>query len=717
MPLLLSTEGNKILVSIDSPKPTPLSSQQLDHLLRPRSVALIGASDKNLFSRRAFEQHQRVSRGGEIVLVNPRSSVVHGHATVPTCADVPGGVECVYMVTPQSVTADALVEAAAAGARTAVIVSQGWAEEGGEGVTMQRDLVKLAQDLGMVLLGPNHLGFANLRDRVAATALSLDMPIEPGNLALVSQSGAVGSSLMQYAARNDVRFSFVVTTGNEAMVSVSDVVSYLVDDPDTRAIAIFAETIRSPEVFLDACRRAADAGKALVMLKVGSSELAARTAAAHTGALVGDDRVIDAMLRQHGVIRVRSVEDLIMTGVLAASTGPLRAGGLGLLSVSGGGCDLVADRADDLGLTLPPLSPASVERLRPVLPPYAHPQNPLDVTGGAVTRPEVFREGILALADEPDVGLVGVITSLPTSGEPQRAMAFGVVADTMREVGIPGVILPQADQAQDDHIREVKRETGVELVLPGLERFVVAAAGVSRWSTWLRSRSATAIAAVERRALPGSQTLSEHEARQLLVDAGVPVVPATLARTADEAVEAGRTHGDRLVLKMCSSAVSHKTELGGVILDVPASGAAEAYETLVARAAASGVDLEGILVSPMRAGGVELLVGVTRDESWGPVLAVAIGGTLVELLDDSALRLLPVSHEQVREMIGELRAAPLLTGYRGSKGVDLELVADAIMRIADLALSLGDQVVALEVNPLLVGPEGVEALDVLISRS
>src|ERR1700761_4669479 len=420
------------------PPDTPLSTEALDSLLRPKRIALVGASDKNLFSRRAFAQHQRVARQRELLLVNPTSPEVHGVATMPSCRAIEGGVDCVFLLTPGRATAAALDDAAQAGARAAAVLGQGWAEEGPEGAARQRDLVAQAADLGVLLLGPNHLGFANLWDGVAPCALGLDMPVAPGSFALVSQSGAVGSSMVGYAARQDVRFSFVVTTGNEAMVTIADVVRYLVDDEHTRAIGIFAETIRKPAVFRAAARRAAELGKALVILKAGASELAARTAQAHTGALVGDDRVIEAVLRQDGVIRVRSLEDLICTGALCASTGPLRASGVGVLSVSGGACDLIADRGQDAGLRLPPLSPPTAARIARLLPPYGHPQNPCDVTGGALAAPDVWRSGVEAMADEPAIGLIGVVTSLPTSGEPQRDDTFHAVGQALAKTGLPG---------------------------------------------------------------------------------------------------------------------------------------------------------------------------------------------------------------------------------------------------------------------------------------
>lgn len=692
----------------------------LDRLLRPERIAIVGASDKNLFSRRAFAQHARMAAGKDITLVNPRSPKVHGVDTVPSCTDIPGGIDSAFLMTPRHATADALRDAVAGGAKAAVILSQGWAEAGPEGKRFEQELVELARELDVILLGPNHLGFANLWDGVALCALGLEMPIEPGNFALVSQSGAVGSSLVGYAARNDVRFSFVVTTGNEAMVSMSDVVNHLVDDDNTHAIGVFAESIRKPEVFRAAARKAADRGKAIVILKAGASELAAETAKAHTGALVGDDRVIDAMLAQEGVIRVKSVEDLIVTGSLCATIGSRRGDGVGVISVSGGSCDIVADQGDDAGLRLPTLSDGTKERLAEILPSYGHPQNPLDITGSAATRPDMWRDAVEAMGAEPEIALIGAVTSLPTGGEPQRAETFYALGEASKSSGVPVVVFPQMDQPQSDAVREIRAESGVAMVLPGVERFVRAATGWSSWCSWLRDHPAVSdfgTQSVPEIQISGEGAMGETESRALLEDRGIPFVPTVRAASSADAVAAAAEFDSPVVLKLDAPSVSHKTELGGVELNLRGDQEVkEAYDRIVGRAQQAGVTPEGVLVSPMRSGGVELLVGVTTDPDWGQVLAVAFGGALVELLDDTSLRLMPVTREDVLTMLSELRGSRLLTGFRGSEPVDLDALSDVIVKIADVARAAGDGIESLEINPLLVDGARIEALDALIVR-
>jgi acyl-CoA synthetase (NDP forming) len=697
-----------------------LSTEALDRLFRSKKFALVGASDKNMFSRRAFAQHQRVAPDQPMALVNPRQATVHGVPTVPSCRDIEGGIDCAYVMTPQRATDEALIDATQAGAKAAVLLSQGWAEAGKEGKEHQARLVARAEELGIILLGPNHLGFANLRDGVAACALGLDLPLEPGPFGLVSQSGALGSSMISYAARNDVEFSFVVTTGNEAMVTIADVLNYLLDDDSTRAIGVFAETIRKPEVFLAAARKAQRLGKALVMLKAGSSELAARTAEAHTGALVGDNRVVSAAFRQHGVIRVGTLEDLVATGNLCARTGALEAPGVGVLSISGGACDLIADRGEELGLELPGFSAVTTELLGQALPAYGHAQNPLDVTGAALADSELWIKAIDAIASDPAIGLIGAVISMPKENEPHRAQAVEAIGAGLGTVAVPGVVCRQMEQATSEHAREVKLAAGITNSLPSVERFVVAASGLAWWSRWLRSRQGESAAASNGRlqldrSLNGP--LSEHSARRLLAAAGVPAVPAELVRSSEDAADSARKFASPVALKLCSPNVAHKTELGGVELGVTGDEAVSAaYERIVERAASvPGIEVEGVLVSPMRSADVELLVGVVADPAWGQVLAVGFGGFLVEVLEDSALGILPVTRQDIREMLEGLTGFRLLTGYRGREPADLDALVDVIARIAELAQSLGTAATSVEVNPLLVSGSLIEALDVLIT--
>jgi len=511
--------------------------------------------------------------------------------------------------------------------------------------------------------------------------------------------------------------------GNEAMITAGHVLDFLVDDPETRAVAVFMETVRDPEVFRRAARRAAAAGKAVVVLKAGSSELSARTAAAHTGALVGDDRVIDAIFADLGVIRVDSIEDMLITAGAAAALGRLEKPGIGIVSISGGACDIVADRAEDLGARLPEIAEPTRAALGEIMPDYGTVQNPLDVTGAAVIDPTIFTRAIGVMSQDPAVGVVGVINGMPwfDDGRPYVAQRLvDAIGAGMTGAAGPTVYINQVVQPITDYTRAIMAQAGVPYVIPGLRQAVVALRNVAWWSDATRTGlEATAAAAVP---VPAAALRhgpwSEDAARRLLLDAGIPVVPARLVSSGDDAVKAAAEFGRPVCLKVVSPQILHKTDIGGVRLDVPADEnavRAAFSDVLAAAARVDGASVEGVLVSPMRRGGTELLVGVVRDPHWGPMLAVAIGGVLVEVLKDSALASLPVTPGQARALLDKLRGRAVLDGVRGTAPADLDALAAVIARTGDLALALGDDLESLEINPLRVDGAAVEALDAVVT--
>lgn len=698
--------------------PVTLGATRLQSLFRPRSVVIVGASEKSLFSSIAYANLRGSALAGHVHLVNRRGAVTHGQETVTSCAELPAGVDLAFLMVPRDGTIAALREAAAAGIHNAVVLSSGYAEAGPDGREAQAELVRVAEELGVVLLGPNHLGFANLVDGIPVSSLHT-LPTTKGRVGLVAQSGATAGSMLEFATMTGIRFSHVVTTGNEAMVTASDVLDFLVEDEHTRAVALFVETIRRPELFLAAVDRAHAQGKAVVVLKLGTSELSARTAAAHTGALVGDDRVIDAVLRQAGVIRVDNVEDLLLTAHLAAHTGPLERPGVGITSISGGACDVIADRAQDLGMPLATLSDDTVQRVSALLPSYGTPHNPLDVTGAAVLDPGLFTSLALEVGRDPSVGIVGTVFDLPwvepVGGHGGAAMCRAIGAG-LSAAPVPGVIINQTLRPVTPYTEQLLQEYGIPFVLGGLRNAVVALGGVSRWSQHLAQRR-TVVEAVAPPPVPEpaerTGSWSEARARDLLEAAGVPVVPGALARTEDEAV-AVAGHGP-VAVKLVSPDVLHKSDLGAVRLGVQGEAAVRSAYRGVLAVAPVGARVDGVLVTAMRTHGVELIVGVVRDPDWGLVLAVGLGGVLVEVLDDAVLRRLPVTREDVLTMLGELRGSAVLDGVRGRPAVDRDALADAVHLLARLAGALGDDLESLEVNPLRADADGAEALDALVT--
>lgn len=701
--------------------PDHITGERLTRLFRPRSVALVGASDKSAFSQIAYHNLVQFGFGEHTYLVTRRGTPTHGQPTVTSCAQIGEPVDVAYVMVPQAGLLDALDDAAAAGIRNACVLSAGYAEAGEAGRAAQAELARHAAGLGMVLLGPNHLGFANLTDGVPVCSVP-GLPRVPGPVALLSQSGASSSAMTDFAAMANVGLSYLVTLGNEAMITAGHVLDYLVDDPGTRAVAVFMEAVRDPETFRRAARRAAEAGKAIVVLKAGSSPLSARTAAAHTGALVGDDRVIDAVFADLGIIRVDSIEDMLITAGAAAELGRLSRTGIGIVSISGGACDIVADRADDLGADLPELAPATRDALAAIMPAYGTVQNPLDVTGAAIIDPGIFTRSIEAMSADPSIGVVGVVNSIPwiDTGRPYGGQMFvDAIGAGLRAASCPTVYINQVMQPVTGYTRAAMERGGVRYVIPGLRQAVVALRNVAWWSEATRTAAAPTPPAPVPVPAPGLRRgkWSEHAARALLAEAGIPVVPARLAGSADEAVKAAAEFpGGPLSVKIVSADILHKSDIGGVRLDVPADeDAVRAAYRAVTAAAPDGARIEGVLVSPMRRGGTELLVGVVSDPQWGPVLAVAIGGLFVEVLRDSALAPLPVTPAQAGRLLDRLRGRAILDGVRGAAPADRDALTAVIARIGDLALALGDSLESLEVNPLLIDGDRIEALDTVVT--
>ncbi|HVV23736.1 MAG TPA: acetate--CoA ligase family protein, partial [Pseudonocardiaceae bacterium] len=487
-------------------------------------------------------------------------------------------------------------------------------------------------------------------------------------------------------------------------------------DPATKVIALFLESVRRPDEFAAAARRAQLAGKPVVALKIGTSQLASRTAQAHTGALVGDDSVIDAVFRQLGVVRVRSREDLIRTAGLLASAPPLPGRRVGVVTPSGGASEIIADRAEQEGLELPPFAPATCAALRELLPDFATVQNPLDVTGYVVVDRTLLSRALAIVAEDPGVDEVVLLSDLPRAEPPDPALAFTLYRNStgiIRSASRPVVVLSNVLIDVSEFGRRVQDETGYPYVAGGIEHGMTALGAAVRWAESARSVTEPP-APPDPLDVAGSGTWVEHRAAAFLAEHGVPVVPAELAPDADTAVAAAERFGYPVVLKAVADGLGHKSDIGGVRLGLADAAAVRTAhgEVLAVLAGAEGAST---LVQPQRSGGVELLVGIVRDPVWGLVLAIGLGGVWVEVLRDTVQRVLPVTADDVVAALGELRGAAVLRGARGGQAADLDAIASVVVRITRLAEALGERLESLEVNPLLVRGADVEVLDALLT--
>jgi acyl-CoA synthetase (NDP forming) len=685
---------------------------RLRRLFYPQSVALVGASERSPWSHMLHANIQRLKYEGRVYAVNKNAVSSHGYPGYASCTAINEPVDVAYLFVPIEAIAEAFADVLAAGIKAIVILTSGFAESGEQGAALQSKLVRMAQACDAIFLGPNCLGFANLAIKASLTPAPNFLPLLPPRIGLVSQSGATNAQIADLAHDLNAGISIYIATGNEAMLDIAACVDFLVDDAHTQVIMVFAESIKDTATFAAAARRALSLGKAIVMLKVGTSELTARVAAVHTGSLVGDDKVFDAACRELGIIRVHSLEELVTTGALLAYTGPIDPPGIGVVSISGGACTLIADRAQVHGVEIPAFSDATSQALREMLPSASDPINPFDITGVAMRDASLFDRALRAVSEDPRIGFVAAVYEMPWNDNWHKVPQIEAIGKALSSILKPGAMINQAFRPLTDKSREIMAQTGVPAVFGGIESVIQALGRITAWTQ--RFRAGAVPHTVERLTRLAVRPRGEREVLDYLGSRGVPVIPSKFARTRADALTLAAEFTGPVALKVASPDIEHKSDIGGVILDVVGDTAVgAAFEAIMSsvRRARPDAAIEGILVSPMRTSGVELLVGTLRDSQWGAVMAVGLGGIWVEALGDTQLTLLPTTTQHVKVMLSKLRGAKLLQGFRGAPPVDMEKLAQVIVAIGRAALELGPDLEALEVNPLWARASHIEALD------
>jgi len=693
----------------------------LDRLLRPRSVAIIGASDKpGALGASVLANLERQGFAGAIHLVNPKRTEIGGRPCVASVDDLPEGVDAAILAIPRVGVLDAMRGLARRGAGAAVIFSAGFAEDGPQGLADQEEIARIAREAGMVVEGPNCLGLVNFRDNVSLTFIDMPPARAQGDrrVGIVSQSGAMAAVLATTMIHRDVPLNCYISTGNEAASGIEDYLAYLVDQPDTAVIGMIAEHIRDPARFLAAARAARAAGKQVVLLHPGRSAAGAASAATHTGAMAGDHAVMAVHVERAGVILVDSLEELGDVVEILARNAAIGTGGTGVIAESGAFKAMMLDLSERIGMDLPRLSDDDSPDLRAVLPDFVPVTNPLDVTAQGLVDPGLYGRTMQALAADDRIGTI-LLTLIQTAPHTSKIKLNAVLDALDKMPRDKPVIVGAVDEGGGVNAEDIAalRNAGVTF-LPAAERAVRALAAIEK----ARARDYSAVvlgdAAIDGLAQAGA-TIPEYRSKQIMGSRGIPFPAFEMANDADAAVAAADRLGYPVVLKAQSPDLAHKSDAGGVIVGLAdADAVRKGFADLIAAVgtARPGLPLDGVLVEGMAAKGVELIVGARNDPHWGATILVGFGGVAAELLHD--VRLLPadLTKEAIVREIRELRMAPLLDGFRGAPKMDVEAVADVVQALSRL-VAANPSIREIDLNPLIVYPQGqgALALDALIS--
>lgn len=710
------------------------SKWPLGDFFTPRGIAVVGASPQAGAGSIVLRNLARIGYAGRVYPVNPKYEEVLGHVCYPSLSAIPAAepVDCAAILLGGGRLVPVLEEAAQRGVRGVWAFASGFAETGEQGEALQQDVREVCLAHKLMFCGPNCVGYANLTDKTAMYSAPLPQTFRAGRIGVIAQSGAVLLALGNSNRR--AAFSRLISSGNEAVLDLSDYLDYLVDDAATRVIALFVETIRQPEAFAAACAKAARVGKPVIALKVGRSALAQKVAATHTGAMAGSDRVLEAAFRRWGVIRVATMDELLETALLfdAMADAPPTRPRVGLCTVSGGEMGMLADLAEDCGLVFPPLSENGRTALSRILPPYTPLANPLDAWGSGDLR-TAYPASLMVLAAEPEVDALVVSQDMPANMTEEQVEQFADVARSAVAVkaasGKPVMVLSNVSGGLDPVLHEILENGGVPVVqgsalgLAALRRVADWGAANVRCAAAVRDAevSVTPLPAALQTALDAAHGLAPYAlAADLLAHFGLPLADEQLTSSPEEACAAAGALGYPVALKALVSGVAHKTETGLVALSLrDAAAVRSAGARLLENVARHhpGAALEGLLVQRMVEGGaVEMLVGLQRDTSLGPVVVAGMGGVLVEVLRDTALELAPLDRAAARGLLERLKGVRLLRGFRGRPSADMAALEDVLMRLGRMACVLGPKLASLDLNPVLVLPEGqgVRIVDVVM---
>lgn len=711
------------------------SIKNLKHFLSPNSIAIIGASANfDSISGKPLRFMKEHGYGGEIYPINPKYDELGGYKCYKSILDVPGTVDLALIAVNYKLVLPMLKQCVEKGVRFTSVFSSGFAESGDEGKVLQQQIAELARTSGMRVCGPNCQGSVGLKDHaIGGFSASLGVkPLLSGPIGYVTQSGALGYSIFSLAQESGVGFSYVASTGNEVDLHTLDFMEYMLEDEDTKMVISYLEGIKDGKQFIRLADRALELAKPIVTLKVGRSEVGQKAASSHTGSLTGSDAVCDAFFRQKGIIRVDDIENMIDIAALMQRIPALPSGKrIGIITTSGGGGILVADEAVALNLDITELDEETRDTIMSVIPSYGSALNPVDITAQVINQADDFKKVLEVIVSHQEIdALVVVITQI--TGESGRRMSEDIVTVT-KETDKPITIAwTTGDKLVGKNI-EILTRGGVQ-VYKSPVRAVRAMGALMNYSAFRKahlSRISNADTLATASELPekvekllkgAGKNLTEHQGKELLAQYGIPVTREEVATSVEHAIKISETIPFPLALKIDSPDILHKTEAGGLKLNITSrKELISAFNEVMANAKKydPNARINGVLIQEMVMGGTEVIIGLKHDPQFGPTIMFGLGGIFVEILKDVAIRVAPITRGDALEMIQQIKSYKILAGARGRQKADIEAVADVLVRISKMATQLEGFISELDINPLLVLPEGdgVRVADALVIQT
>jgi len=697
-------------------------------MLHPRNIVLVGATDKpGNYAERIWNNLVKYQYKGKLFPVNAKRETIWGVPCYKDFASLPEKPDHVLVLVPARFAVQVIRDAAAAGARSATIVTSGFSElQDAESQRLAIELKEAVLETGLAVTGPNCLGnlsagenlFTNIDDRIVT--------MEAGPVAIAGQSGAIVMAIRQALEDRGVGVGYMVTTGNETGLETPDLMAYFAADPSIRVIVVYLEGVRNTKVFREACKAARAAGKPVIALKLGSSEGGRAAAMAHTGALAGSIQTFDAISTREGVIRVRGLDELIETTECFVHAEPPKSNRLAAVSLSGGKRGLLIDAFDSAGLNFAPLSANATGKLAKMLGPGSIVGNPLDAGFAAVVDPSVYMQSIQTMIDDPDTDIVIIDAELPKAPHELRERNLRIVNDMAGAASKPVIYISTMSIGFTEFTKGLRKSLPNIAVMQGLDRAVGAIKSLIDYANLRKvvpeiasSSTASARAVLEKtlKSANGAAALDEVASKKLLKAYGIPVSREEIAQTAADAVKIARKIGFPVVAKVVSAEILHKSDIGGVVLNInSAADVKKAFNDITARVKKlkNKPKLEGILIAQQVKADLELVVGASLDAEMGPVVLFGTGGIDIELMKDVALAGAPLDADEAKQLIGKTKAGVKMKGYRGKPALHEASAVKALVGLSNLMADAGTRIASIDVNPFLINSKVGVAVDGLI---